>query len=121
MLFQNQEDAASKTSVEPDEVGSVSLDMLFTCTDVVEKFGDHFTNTKFLKKMHPLLNLINVFETQIKGKFLYSTLSSPEDCSKHFTLSFPGRPVQSNAISTSLRNIVKTIIITVDTISTIQQ
>ena len=37
-----------------------------------------------------------------KGKFLYSAVSSPHDCSKHY---FPGRPVQSNAISTSLGSI----------------
>ena len=36
-----------------------------------------------------------------KGKFLYSAASSP----KHFTLYFPGRPVQSDTISPSLRSI----------------
>ena len=40
-----------------------------------------------------------------KGKFLYSAVSSPQDCSKHFTLYFPGRPVQSNTVSTSLGSI----------------
>ena len=42
---------------------------------------------------------------QIKGKFLYSTVSNPQDCSKRFTLYFPDRPVQSDTISTSLENI----------------
>ena len=40
-----------------------------------------------------------------KDKFLYSAVSNPQDCSKRFTLYFPGRPVQSNTISTSLGNI----------------
>jgi len=39
------------------------------------------------------------------GKFLYSTVSNPQDCSKRFTLYFPGRPVQLNTISTSLWSI----------------
>ena len=38
----------------------------------------------------------------IKGKILYSAVSSPHDCSKHFTLYFPDRPVQSDTSSTSL-------------------
>ena len=37
--------------------------------------------------------------------FLYTAASSPLDCSKRFTLYFPGRPVQSNTIPTSLGNI----------------
>ena len=40
-----------------------------------------------------------------KGKFLYSAVSNPQDCSKRFTHYFPGRPVQSNTISTSLGSI----------------
>ena len=28
-----------------------------------------------------------------KGNFLYSAVSNPQDCSKRFTLYFPGRPV----------------------------
>ncbi|KAK2170600.1 hypothetical protein NP493_1148g00086 [Ridgeia piscesae] len=40
-----------------------------------------------------------------KDKFLYSAVSSPQDCSKHFTLYFPDRPVQSNTSSTSLGSI----------------
>ena len=40
-----------------------------------------------------------------KGKFLYSAVSSPQDCSKHFILYFPDSPVQSNTVSTSLGNI----------------
>ena len=38
-----------------------------------------------------------------KRKFLYSAVSSPQDCSKHILL--PGRPVQSNIVSTSLGSI----------------
>ena len=30
-----------------------------------------------------------------KGKFLYSAVSNPQDCSKRFTLYFPGSPIQS--------------------------
>ena len=37
-----------------------------------------------------------------KGKFLYSAVSSPQSA---FTLYFPGRPVQSNTVSTSLGSI----------------
>ncbi|KAK2189190.1 hypothetical protein NP493_113g00032 [Ridgeia piscesae] len=40
-----------------------------------------------------------------KGKFLYSAVSNPQDCSKHFTLYFPDRPVQLDTISTSLGSI----------------
>ena len=40
-----------------------------------------------------------------KGKFLYSTVSSPQDRSKHFTLYFPDRPVHSDTISASLGSI----------------
>ena len=39
-----------------------------------------------------------------KGKFLYSTVSSPQDCSKRFTLYFPDRPVHSDTISASLES-----------------
>ena len=39
------------------------------------------------------------FLTQVKkGKFLCSAVSSPQDRSKHFTLYFPDRPVQSDTI-----------------------
>ena len=31
-----------------------------------------------------------------KGKLLYSAVCNPQDCSKRFTLYFPGRPVQSH-------------------------
>ena len=41
----------------------------------------------------------------IKGKLFYTTVSSLQDCSKHFTLYFPGRPVQSSTISISLGSI----------------
>ena len=40
-----------------------------------------------------------------QGQFFYNTLSSPQDCSKHFTLYFPGRPVQSDTILASLGSI----------------
>ena len=40
-----------------------------------------------------------------KGKFLYSAVYGLRDCSKRFTLYFPGRPVQSNTVSTSLGSI----------------
>ena len=39
------------------------------------------------------------------SKFLYSAVSSHQDCSKRFTLYFPDRPVQSDTISTSLGSI----------------
>ena len=35
-------------------------------------------------------------------QFLHSAVSSPQDCSKCFTLYFPGRPAQLNTISTAL-------------------
>ena len=41
----------------------------------------------------------------VKHCFLYSAVSNPQDCSKRFTLYFPGRPVQWNTISTSLGSI----------------
>ena len=40
-----------------------------------------------------------------KGKFLNSAVSNPRDCSKRFTLYFPGSPVQSDSVSTSLGSI----------------
>ena len=39
-----------------------------------------------------------------KGKFLCSTVSGPQDCSKIFYALLP-RPVQSNTVSTSLGSI----------------
>ena len=41
----------------------------------------------------------------LKGKFLCSAVSNPQNCSKRFTLYFPGRPIQSDTISTSLESI----------------
>ena len=41
-----------------------------------------------------------------KGMVLYSTVSSPFDRSKRFTLSSPGRPVHSNTNSASLGSIL---------------
>ena len=40
-----------------------------------------------------------------KVKFLYSAVSNPQDCSKRFTLYFPGRHVQSHTITTYVGNI----------------
>ena len=40
-----------------------------------------------------------------KCKFLYSAISGPQDCSKHFPFYFPDRPVQSDTVSTSLASI----------------
>ena len=40
-----------------------------------------------------------------KCTFLYSAVSSPQDCSKHFYTLLPGKPVESNTISTSLGSI----------------
>ena len=52
-------------------------------------------------------HLLNTQEMPYKSKrkFLYSTVSNPQDCSKRFTLYFPDRPVQSDTISTSLGSI----------------
>ena len=41
----------------------------------------------------------------IKGKFLNSAVSSPQDHSKRFTIYFPDRPVHSDTISASLGSI----------------
>ena len=46
-----------------------------------------------------------IIDLNKKGKFLYSAVSNPQDSSKRFTHYFPGRPVQSNTISTSLGSI----------------
>ena len=48
---------------------------------------------------------ISHFLVKSKGKFLHSAVSNHQDCSKHFTLYFPDRPVQSDTISTSLGSI----------------
>ena len=42
---------------------------------------------------------------KVKGKFLYSAVSSPQDRSKRFTLYFLDRPVHSDTISASLGSI----------------
>ena len=52
-----------------------------------------------------LCNPGSIVKVNRKGKFLYSAVFGPQDCSKRFTLYFPGRPVQSNTISTSLGSI----------------
>ena len=48
---------------------------------------------------------ITFFIKKGKGKFLYSTVSSPKNHSKRFTLYFPDRPVHSDTISASLGSI----------------
>ena len=42
--------------------------------------------------MMKLLSLCNVTKKS-KGKFLHSTVSNPQDCSKCFTLTFADKPV----------------------------
>ena len=49
--------------------------------------------------------VVVVRKRESKGKFLYNAVSSPQDRSKHFTLYFPDRPVQSDTISTPLGSI----------------
>ena len=46
-----------------------------------------------------------LFPASLKGKFLYSAVSSPQDRSICFTLYFPDRPVHSDTISASLGSI----------------
>ena len=43
--------------------------------------------------------------TEKRGKFLYSAVSNPQDCSKRFTLYFNDSPVHSDTISASLGSI----------------
>ena len=52
-----------------------------------------------------LLPLIFFHHSIKKGEFLYSTVSSPQDHSKRFTLYFPDSPVHSDTISTFLGSI----------------
>ena len=42
------------------------------------------------------------FVKMVKGKLLYSTVANTLDCSMHFLVYSPGRPVQLNTISTYL-------------------
>ena len=49
--------------------------------------------------------LLLAYILNIKGKFLYSALSNPQDCSNCYTLYFPDRPVQSYIITASLGSI----------------
>ena len=68
--------------------------------------GWKFANLKKEKPLGCGLDIgVGVQLKKGKGKFLYSAVSNPQDCSKRFTLYFPGRPVQSDTISTSLGNI----------------
>ena len=43
-----------------------------------------------------------IYISKQTAKFLHSTVSSLQDCSKRFTLYFPGSPIQSDTTSTSL-------------------
>ena len=47
----------------------------------------------------------HIYRFYVKGKFLYSAVSSPQDRSKRFTLYFPDRPVHSDTISASLGSV----------------
>ena len=59
--------------------------------------------SKLLRRQAKLVGHIRCKKS--KGKFLYSAVSSPQDCSKRFTLYFPDRPVHSDTISASLGSI----------------
>ena len=48
---------------------------------------------------------LSLLKLEFKKKFLYSKVSSSQNCSKHFTLYFPDRPVHSDTISASLGSI----------------
>ena len=53
-----------------------------------------------------LIILLTFHDTlKVKGKFLYSAVSSPQDRSKRFILYFSDRPVHSDTISASLGSI----------------
>ena len=60
---------------------------------------------KYLHTTRFSMHTCNLDLGDSKGKFLYSAVSNPQDCSKRFTHYFPDRPVQSNTISTSLGSI----------------
>ena len=55
-------------------------------------------------KLHLLCKLLRSKKAK-QGKFLYSSVSSPKDRSKRFTLYFPDRPIHSYTISASLGSI----------------
>ena len=62
-----------------------------------------FANPKMEKTFGVLLGRWRECSVKrVKGKFLYSAISNPQDCSKRFTLYFPGSAIQSDTISTSL-------------------
>ena len=68
--------------------------------------GWQFANLKKEKPLRCSLDIgVSVQLKNGKGKFLYRAVSNPLDCSKRFTLYFPGRPVQSDTITTYLENI----------------
>ena len=69
-------------------------------------WGWQFANLKKEKPLRCGLDIgVGVQLKKGKGKFLYSAVSNPQDCSKRFTLYFLGRPVQSDTITTYLGNI----------------
>ena len=55
-------------------------------------------------KLHLLCKLLRSKKAK-QGKCLYSSVSSPQDRSKRFTLYFPDRPIHSYTISASLGSI----------------
>ena len=66
--------------------------------DICNSFFPMATNylTQFLRHSAELKWVTETYSiVKSKGKFLYSAVSSPQDRSKHFTLYFPGKSVQS--------------------------
>ena len=64
---------------------------------------DKFTGRSDCRSCKRMLD--DKYIVKVKGKFLYSAVSSPQDRSKRFTLYFPDRPVHSDTISASLGSI----------------
>ena len=66
------------------------------------------STTNFIQPKYSVISdfIKHVFQhVYKKGKFLYSAVSNPQDCSKRFTLYFLDRPVQSDTVSTYLGSI----------------
>ena len=83
-----------------------------TCGNVIHSLiSSHVHNFKLamLLVILPIIfsykSMLLVTLKKVKETFLCSAIFSPQDCSKRFTLYFPGRPVQSNTVSTSLGSI----------------
>ena len=90
--------SSPRVDTEGEEAG-VGQGELFTqefvqCCVHLAKQGTGFSKLWLLKDLEV-----------IKGKFLYSAVSGPQDRSKRFTLYFPNRPVHSDTISASLGSI----------------